>query len=88
MRAALAFLLVAALLALPTPWVAAGPRSLLALSAVLMLLIGLFFLAHWVLEKLAPAPHEPFVPRHDSPADRDMIGSEPKPRARRPGKAA
>lgn len=62
MRAAIAFLLVTALLALPMPWVPPGVRSALALSAAGTLMMGLLFLAGWVLEKLSRAPYEPFNP--------------------------
>ena len=78
-RAFVVCLLIAAAAALPTLWVdSPGVNSLLSLTAVGFVLIGLFFLAHWLLERVAPTEHVPFRPRHEG------VPPVPAPRDRRP----
>ena len=65
-RSLIAFVLLTVLLALPMPWVPPGVQPFLAMSAAITFIIALFLAAHWVLEKVSPAPYEPFNPRPQS----------------------
>lgn len=72
-RVAAVFAAAAVVLAAPLPWATTGVRPVFACSTVAMLLVALLFLAHGIMERVAPAPHEPFVP-----TDRARPTADPK----------
>ena len=91
LRAAAVFLVMTALLSLLAVWVPSRFSAVVAISAAGALLMGLLFLAHWGLEKISPAPYEPFIPpgggrppdaagETNAGSKRGMAGGKPAPK--------
>ena len=63
LRIPLACLVLTAVFVVPMFWMPPGVmRMTLGLLASLPAMVGLFVFVHWVLEKVSPAPYEPFIP--------------------------